>query len=62
MGAPDTAVAVISLAQMIALAVKTAIVTAQMNRCVKHLAVMQMPALMTKMMMPIPVHLWQQIK
>ena len=39
-----TAVAVISLAQMIALAVKTAIVTAQMNRCVKHLAVMQMPA------------------
>ena len=28
----------------------------------KHLAVMQMPALMTKMMMPIPVHLWQQIK
>ena len=57
-----TAEAVISLAQMIALAVKTAIVTAQMNRCVKHLAVMQMPALMTKMMMPIPVHPWQQIK
>ena len=41
-----TAVAVISLAQMIALAVKTAIVMAQTNRCVKHLAVMQMPALM----------------
>ena len=56
-----TAVAVISLAQMIALAVKTAIVMAQTNRCVKHLAVMQMPALMKKKIL-IPVHPWQQIK
>ena len=54
-------VAVISLAQMIALAVKTAIVMAQTNRCVKHLAVMQMPAPMKKKIL-IPVHPWQQIK
>ena len=56
-----TAVAVISLAQMIALAVKTAIVMAQTNRCVKQLSVMQMPELMKKKIM-IPVHPWHQIK